>query len=508
MKHNSIRQMWQALRVFMLLFACCVSSIAWGQGTNSVKGHITDGNGEPLIGVSILVKNTNNGTVSDLDGNFTLSVNPGDILRVTYVGYASQEIPAVSGKIMRIVLKEDTELLDEVVVVGYGTQKKVNLTGAVSAVTSEDLMNKPVMSTAQAIAGLAPGLSVVQNSGRPGTGANVKIRGTGTFSSAGTDPLVLIDGLSGNLDDVDPNDIQSISFLKDAASASIYGNRAANGVILIETKKGAQGKTVVTYNNSFGWQRATELPDFLPSWEYATYYNMAMQNMGKQDAYLPEQIQKYKDGSDPDNYPNVNHLKWLLESGSGFQHQHNVSIQGGNATTSYNLSIGYRNQEGLTAKTSNERMTALFSLRSQLSKSLALSLNINAYNNKYNAPNGEPTSIDGIIGYAVREAPIYAGQKSDGSFGYQDNYSPEAWLASESFVENVSRNINASGQLRWDTPIKGLSLTGKAGVTYWTKYDKTYRAETYFDENKTVGPSTLNIWTSNNTNTILEALVN
>lgn len=143
MKHNSIRQMWQALRVFMLLFACCVSSIAWGQGTNSVKGHITDGNGEPLIGVSILVKNTNNGTVSDLDGNFTLSVNPGDILRVTYVGYASQEIPAVSGKIMRIVLKEDTELLDEVVVVGYGTQKKVNLTGAVSAVTSEDLMNKP-----------------------------------------------------------------------------------------------------------------------------------------------------------------------------------------------------------------------------------------------------------------------------------------------------------------------------------------------------------------------------
>uniref|UniRef100_UPI003AB3AC0E SusC/RagA family TonB-linked outer membrane protein n=1 Tax=Phocaeicola plebeius TaxID=310297 RepID=UPI003AB3AC0E len=293
-----------------------------------------------------------------------------------------------------------------------------------------------------------------------------------------------------------------------AASASIYGNRAANGVILIETKKGAQGKTVVTYNNSFGWQRATELPDFLPSWEYATYYNMAMQNMSKQDAYLPEQIQKYKDGSDPDNYPNVNHLKWLLESGSGFQHQHNVSIQGGNATTSYNLSIGYRNQEGLTAKTSNERMTALFSLRSQLSKSLTLSLNINAYNNKYNAPNGEPTSIDGIIGYAVREAPIYAGQKSDGSFGYQDNYSPEAWLASESFVENVSRNINASGQLRWDTPIKGLSLTGKAGVTYWTKYDKTYRAETYFDENKTVGPSTLNIWTSNNTNTTLEALVN
>lgn len=127
-----------------------------------MKGHITDTNGEPLIGVSILVKNTSNGTVSDLDGNFALSVNPGDVLRITYVGYASQEVPAVSGRLMRIVLKEDTEVLDEVVVVGYGTQKKVNLTGAVSAVTSDDLMNKPVMSTAQAIAGLAPGLSVVQ----------------------------------------------------------------------------------------------------------------------------------------------------------------------------------------------------------------------------------------------------------------------------------------------------------------------------------------------------------
>ena len=166
--------------------------------------------------------------------------------------------------------------MEEVVVVGYGTQKKVNLTGAVSAVSAEDLASKPVMSTAQALAGLAPGLSVLQTSGRPGQGATVKIRGTGTFSKAGTDPLVLIDGLSGNIDDVDPNDIQSISFLKDAASASIYGNRAANGVILIETKKGAQGKTTITYSNSFGWQRPTELPDFLPSWEYAEYYNMAM----------------------------------------------------------------------------------------------------------------------------------------------------------------------------------------------------------------------------------------
>ena len=496
----------QPMRFIMILLVCHLSNATWAQVQSNVKGLVTDSSGEPLIGVSILVKSTNNGTVSDLDGKFTVTAKTGDILHISYVGYISQEIKAEENKQLRIIMEEDTKKLEEVVSVGYGTQKKVNLTGSVSSISAEDLASKPVMSTAQALAGLAPGLSVLQTSGRPGTGATVKIRGTGTFSNAGTDPLVLIDGLSGNIDDIDPNDIQSISFLKDAASASIYGNRAANGVILVETKKGVQGKTTITYSNSFGWQRPTELPDFLPSWEYAEYYNMAMRNMDKQDAYLPEEIQKFKDGSDPDNYPNVNHLKWLLESGSGFQHQHNVSIQGGNATTNYNLSIGYRNQEGMTANTSNERMTALFTMKSEIAKGLTLNLNINAYNNKYNAPNGEPQSIDGMIGYAVRQGPIYAGQKSDGSFGYQDNYSPEAWLASESFVQNINRNISASGQLKWGTPVEGLSFIGKAGVNYWTKYDKAYRADTYFDESKTVGPASLNVWTANNTYTTFEAL--
>lgn len=494
-------------RLGMLAIASSFCGLATAQ-IKDVKGTITDSSGEPLIGVSIMEKGTSNGTVSDIDGNFTISTNKSNTLVISYLGYTSQEVNATSGKPLQILLKENTELLDEVVVVGYGTQKKVNLTGSVSSVSAKELANKPVTSTAQALAGLAPGLSVLQNSGRPGAGASVKIRGTGTFSSAGNSPLVLIDGLSGSLDDVDPNDIQNISFLKDAASASIYGNRAANGVILIETKKGTTGKTTITYNGSFGWQSPTELPDFLPSWEYAEYYNMAMRNMGRQEAYTAEQIQKYRDGSDPDNYPNVNHLKWLLESGSGFQHQHNIGVQGGNTSMSYNLSIGYRNQEGMTANTNNERFTALFSMKSNLSKSLHLNLNINAYNNTYNAPNGEPQSIDGMIGYTVREGAIYAGKKSDGSFGYQDNYSPEAWLNGESFVKNISRNVSASGQLTWDTPIKGLSLIGKAGVTYWTKYDKAYRAETYFDENKTIGPSALNIWTANNTYTTFEALAN
>lgn len=235
MKYNLSLNSLPCWRILMMVIVSCYSSICLAQ--ISVKGNVKDVSGEPLIGVSIIEKGTSNGTASDLDGNFSISTTKSSTLLVSYIGYGSQEIQAENGKTLQIVLKENAEILEDVVVVGYGTQKKVNLTGSVSAVSAKELVNKPVTSTAQALAGLAPGLSVLQNSGRPGAGASVKIRGTGTFSSAGTAPLVLIDGLSGNLDDVDPNDIQNISFLKDAASASIYGNRAANGVILIETKR-------------------------------------------------------------------------------------------------------------------------------------------------------------------------------------------------------------------------------------------------------------------------------
>ena len=267
--------------------------------------------------------------------------------------------------------------------------------------------------------------------------------------------------------------------MKDA-QASIYGNRAANGVILIETKKGSSGKISVSYNNSFGWQRPTATPEFLSSAEYATYYNEAQRNMGNNEVYTVEQIQKYKDGSDPDKYPNVNHLDWLLNSGSGFQHRHTVSIQGGNDKLSYNLSLGYMGQDGITAKTNNTRYTGLFTMKSVLTEGLTFNMSLNAYANNYKAPNSSERDINGIIGFSVREGPIYAGRKS--TFGYQDNYSPEAWLASESFYQSLSSNIAASGQLTWDTPIEGFSLSGKMGLNYYTGYYKSFWAETVFDE--------------------------
>lgn len=497
------------IRVLFVLIFLGTASVMAAQSNVTVSGTVTDASGEPLAGVTVLVKGLSIGSATDIDGQFAVKLPApiaGKVLNISYIGYVPQSVTLKSDAPLAIILEEDSKNLEEVVVVGYGTQKKVNLTGSVSSLSAEDLASRPVTNTSSIIAGLVPGVSVIQNSGRPGAGANVKMRGTGTFSSAGNSPLVLIDGLSGNLDDVDPNDIQNISFLKDAASASIYGSRAANGVILIETKKGAEGRTSITYNNNFGWQRATELPEFLDSWEYAEYYNMAMRNMGNAESYTAEQIQKFRDGSDPDNYPNANHLKWLLGTGSGFQQQHNVGFQSVSGNTSYNLSLGYRSQEGLTANTVNKRLTGLFTLESKLKYGLTLNLNINAYHNNYDAPIGEPQSIDGIIGYAVREAPIYAGRKSDGSFGYQDNYSPEAWLAGDSFTKNRANYISGSVRLRWDTPLKGLSLQGKIGANYYNSYNKNYRAETYFDANKTVGPTNLDVSDTDNTYSSVEAL--
>jgi TonB-linked SusC/RagA family outer membrane protein len=505
---NYMKNKFNFIKFMLLVIAMGFFSYAYPQETITITGKVTDLLNEPIIGANVIEKGTTNGTVTDMNGLFTLSTPPNATISFSYIGYISTEVAVNNRTELSIKLKEDQTILNEVVVVGYGTQKKVNLTGSVSSVTSEDLANKPVTMTSQAIAGLAPGLSVLQNSGRPGTGANIKIRGTGTFSSAGNNPLVLIDGLAANIDDVSPEDIQSISFLKDAASASIYGNRAANGVILIETKKGSAGKTTISYNNSFGWQKPTELPDFLPSWEYAEYFNEAMVNMNRPEAYSADDIQKFKNNSDPDNYPNVNHLEWLLNSGSGFQQRHTLGIQGGNEKTTYNISLGYSDQDGMTAKTSNKRYTGLLSLKSEIADRLTLNINMNAYGQIYDAPLGEPQSIDGMIGYAVREGPIYAGEKTDGTFGYQDNYSPEAWLASESFLKNDSKKINASGQLTWDTSVEGLSFSGKAGLSYYTTYDKTFRAKTYFNESKTIGPASLKVYSANNLYTTFEALAN
>jgi TonB-dependent starch-binding outer membrane protein SusC len=471
--------------------------------THKITGTVIDeSTGETLLGVSVFVEGTKIGVVTDLNGKFTInSPSSSSALVFSYIGYISKKTSIGKQTTIKVALEQDTKKLDEVVVVGYGTQKKVNLTGAVASVSSAALESRPITQTSQALAGLVSGVSVSQGSGRPGNdGAEIRIRGVGTFSGAGKDPLVLIDGLAASINDIDPNNIKSISVLKDAASASIYGNRAANGVILIETKRGEKGKLQVSYNNYVGWQKVTALPEFLDSWEYAT-----MKNVANPNSYTAEQIAKYKDGSDPDNYPNVPHLKNLLNTGSGFQTSHNLNFTGGDEKNSYLFTLGYLNQNGLLAKNEFSRYNFGLNFDSKIKENLKLKVDLNGYSQNTDEPRstGDMTNM---IGYAVREAPIYAGKKSDGTYGYQDDYAPEAWMSSESFTNRKAKNFLGGMELSWE-PIKGLTLSGKAGYKYYSWTDQWFQSTFVFDKSKTISPNKLSVSSGDNSLLTLQSLL-
>lgn len=247
------------------------------QKQKRISGIIKDAAGEPIIGANVVEKGTTNGTVTDMDGKFSLDVQNNGVLQVSYIGYLTKEIPVSGKSSFNVILSDDSQNLSEVVVVGYGTQKKVNLTGAVSTVKSEMLENRTTSNTVNMLTGQIAGVTIVQNTGQPGVDAgNLRVRGIGTLGNA--EAMVVIDGVESSMSNVDPNDIESISVLKDAAASSIYGVRAANGVILITTKRGAVGKPVVSYNGYIGWQSACRLPNFLDSYNYATLLNEAYSN--------------------------------------------------------------------------------------------------------------------------------------------------------------------------------------------------------------------------------------
>ncbi|MGK9121056.1 SusC/RagA family TonB-linked outer membrane protein [Olivibacter jilunii] len=476
---------------------------------NIVKGSVVSaGDGNPLPGISVYVRGTSMTSVTDEKGNFILSDVPGDaVLVFTYIGYEKQEISVNNREFIQVRLVESYTDLDEVVVVGYGTQKKVNLTGSVSSVSAADIENRPITQASQALAGLATGVSVSQSAGRPGNdAASIRIRGQGTFSGAGNDPLVLIDGLAASMNDIDPNNIKSISVLKDAASASIYGTRGANGVILIETKRGTSGRLRVSYNNTVGWQKVTELPDFVGSAEYAELFNEANSNMGQALSYTAEEIDKFRSGVDPDNYPNVPHLKNLLSSGSGFQMNHNVSFSGGSDKNSYLFSFGYLDQDGVVAKNNYRRYNFMLNSDSKILDNLTLKVNMTGNS----AQTDEPRQFDGemmnMIGFAVRQGPIYAGRKSDGTFGYQDNYSPEAWLSSESFVNRANKFFLGGAELAWEI-VPGLIWSGKAGYNYNNFTNNSFASDFIFDQNKRVGPNNLTVNSGDNSLLTLQSLL-
>lgn len=409
------------------------------QQKKAINGVVFDGGlNEPLIGANVVVKGTTNGTVTDLDGKFTLEAAPNDILVISSIGFKSLEIKASDAAKGKITLQEDTQALDEVVVVGYGVQKKANLTGSVAQISAEAIESRSVASVSAALAGQIPGVTAIQSSGAPGSQtASITIRGTNSIN--GGSPLVIVDGVPGSMNTIDPQDIESLTVLKDAASSAIYGVQAANGVILITTKKGKKGdKARINYSGSVAWSSPVALLKFLGAGDYAMLYNEAVKNENP-NAILPyteEDIQNYRNGTLPDT-------DWYDETfkKNALETYHNLSINGGSEKTSYNASIGYTRQDGLIDVNKYDRFNGRISVDSDINKWLTAGLNVSGYRG---------TKNDGWEGYASlrqycnRLAPIYPVYNDDGSFYYSGLNNPVAHLNNTGFTRQVDQQLNAT----------------------------------------------------------------
>ena len=345
-----------------------VSEAMIAQQNGTCTGVVKDAAGETIIGASVVVKGTTNGTITGMNGDFSLSnVKKGSVIQISFVGYLSQEV-TWNGKSLTVTLKEDTRALDEVVVVGFGTQKKGNLTGAVTAVTGEELTKRPVTNAATMLQGQVPGLRVNQGLGTPGEeNVSFRIRGQGTFSNAGSDPLVLVNGVPGSISNLDPSMIESVSVLKDAASAAIYGARAANGVILVTTKQGSgeQGKAHISYHGNLAFHSPTRMYDLVTnSAEYMELFNLAQENSGMGNRYTQEQIDAYRNGGGSAQYPNFDWLDYMFNTAT--VQNHNLSIAGNAGKTTYNVALNFVDQPGTMRGFNYQKYNATLDLTSQI----------------------------------------------------------------------------------------------------------------------------------------------
>ena len=323
------------------------------QSTPSIKrskisGVVTDQTGEAIIGASVSVKGTKMATITDYDGKFFLDIPEESVLTVSYIGYLPTDVKVGNLSYLKIELPEDTKALSEVVVVGYGTQKKLTTIGAQSSITAKELQSQPMANISNAIAGRVAGVIGVQRSGEPGyDGSAIYIRGISSFTNSG--PLVLVDGVERDFGNVDPEDIASFSVLKDASATAVYGVRGANGVILIETKKGDVGKPKIKFQVNQGITQFTMTPQFADGVTYMKMANEAYLNSNPTSTmakYSNEAIQKTADGSDPDLYPNVNWIKELFKP-SAQNRRVNMNVNGGSEKAKYYLSLGYYNETGM-----------------------------------------------------------------------------------------------------------------------------------------------------------------
>ena len=429
------------------------------QEKKTISGVVKDENGEPVIGANVVEKGTTNGTVTDVEGQYSLSVSPGSTLFISYIGYNSLEAKVGKGNVINVTLHEDTKVLDEVVVVGYGSVKKGNLTTAVTSVKSELLTNRPSQTITDALQGAVPGLSIVQ-SGRPGSASSMQLRGATSLNESGS-PLLLVDGVPSEFNYLNVDDIESVTVLKDAASAAIYGSRAAHGVILVTTKRGQVGKPTFRYNGSIGVNTPTDMPEMVGSAEYARIYNESQRNIGRNDVYSEDDIRKFASGEDPNRYPNTNWLDLMFQN--SITTRHSIAAAGGTESVKYYLSGGFDHQTGVIPEVEHN----VFNVRSNVDVQVTKKFNISFDMRYILRKKDEVISMDNNIIDVYKMNPTNIAYYTDGSYGYN----PKAIINPIAYIHEFGHDLwdkhDASGIFKMSYEfIDGLKLTGLANVNY------------------------------------------
>ncbi|MGN8068643.1 SusC/RagA family TonB-linked outer membrane protein [Mucilaginibacter sp. 22184] len=399
----------------------------------------------------------------------------------SFLGYEKKTVKVTGNWDGNVSMTEDkkTRNLSEVVVVAYGTQRKANLTGSVSAIGAKELQDRPVTNLNDALQGTMAGVTVTTTGGQPGSTGAINVRGIGTLNNS--NPMVVIDGIIGNLSDVNPNDVQSVSVLKDAASAAIYGSRAANGVILITTKRGKSGKMQINYTGYAGKQKPTHLPDFLPSWQAATLYNQALANEGQAPYWTDNDITLFKNQTDPDTHPNTDWQSFLYK-GSGLQQNHAVNASGGDDKTQYAFSLGYFQQDGIIQKSNYKRYSTRMNINSAITKNLSVNANLSFLYAPTEAPDGlGGGDIGGIIGTTAAMSSTVVNQYKNGVYNYLSFGNPISWLNSPGYNNNQNSLFTGNAGADWE-PIKGLHFKPSFAYRYNANPSQEFKpADTYYD---------------------------
>lgn len=435
-----------------------------GDAGKTIKGVINDEQGETIIGASVIIKGEDTGTTSDMDGRFTLEAPEGAILVISYIGYHTQEVKVRKRSLLRVVLKEDNQLLDEVVVVGYGTVKKSDLTGAVSGVSNRQYKNQPVQRVENILQGRTPGVEVTATSGMPGASMKVRVRGTTSINKS-SDPLYVIDGIisSSGLDGINPSDIQSMEILKDASSTAIYGSRGSNGVILITTKQGSEGKAQVTFDASVGLSTVRKQYDLLNAYEYAT----ALNDIRGSSTISAEDLEAYKNGTKGINWTD-------LLTRTGITQDYRLAISGGNEKVKYLISGNVLDQEAITIMSDYKRYGIRANIDSEVKPWLTISAKLNASSlHKHNEGGANwlhVTNFSPTMELKDPETGVY-------------NTDPYNMVGSHPYGEIVvndsdsySYNLNANLTLLFKI-MKGLTLSVQGGYDYDNSPSYSFRSK-------------------------------